>query len=98
MVKYDKALLVKCANNLMFDMSDDQYDLLLNEFDVLTKQMELFGEIEGLENVSPMTFPFEIYTDFLRDDVEEETLSKEDILRNAKDVVDGQIKLPKVVG
>lgn len=98
MVKYDKALLVKCANNLMFDMSDDQYDVLLNEFDVLTKQMELFGEIEGLENVSPMTFPFEIYTDFLRDDVEEETLSKEDILRNAKDVVDGQIKLPKVVG
>ena len=98
MVKYDKALLVKCANNLMFDMSDDQYDVLLKEFDVLTKQMELFGEIEGLENVSPMTFPFEIYTDFLRDDVEEETLSKEDILRNAKDVVDGQIKLPKVVG
>lgn len=98
MVKYDKALLVKCANNLMFDMSDDQYDVLLNEFAVLTKQMELLGEIEGLENVSPMTFPFEIYTDFLRDDVEEETLSKEDILRNAKDVVDGQIKLPKVVG
>ena len=98
MVKYDKALLVKCANNLMFDMSDDQYDVLLNEFAVLTKQMELLGEIEGLEDVSPMTFPFEIYTDLLRDDVEEETLSKEDILRNAKDVVDGQIKLPKVVG
>ena len=25
-------------------------------------------------------------------------ISKDDILRNAKDVVDGQIKLPKVVG
>ena len=60
--------------------------------------MELLGEIDGLENVSPMTFPFDIYTDYLRDDVEEPSLSKDDILRNAKDVVDGQIKLPKVVG
>ena len=98
MVKYDKALLVKCANNLMFDMSDEQYEVLLKEFDVLTKQMELLGEIDGLENVSPMTFPFDIYTDYLRDDVEEPSLSKDDILRNAKDVVDGQIKLPKEVG
>lgn len=98
MVKYDKALLVKCANNLMFDMSDEEYEVLLKEFDVLTKQMELLGEIDGLENVSPMTFPFDIYTDYLRDDVEEPSLSKDDILRNAKDVVDGQIKLPKVVG
>ena len=40
----------------------------------------------------------DIYTDYLRDDVEEPSLSKDDILRNAKDVVDGQIKLPKVVG
>ena len=98
MVKYDKELIKKCANNLMFDMSDNQYDLLLNEFDVLTKQMELLGKIDGLDYVSPMTFPFEIYTDYLREDVFEDTLSKEDILRNAKDVVDGQIKLPKVVG
>ena len=98
MVKYDKALLVKCANNLMFDMSDEQYEVLLKEFDVLTKQKELLGEIDGLENVSPMTFPFDIYTDYLRDDVEEPSLSKDEILRNAKDVVDGQIKLPKVVG
>ena len=27
MVKYDKDLLKKCANNLLFDMSDSQYDL-----------------------------------------------------------------------
>ena len=34
----------------------------------------------------------------LREDVEGECLSKEEVLKNAKDVVDGQIKLPKVVG
>ena len=97
MVKYDLKLLKECANNLMFDMSDEQYDVLLSEFDVITQQMSLLGEIEGLENVEPMTFPYEIYTDFLREDEPLESISKEDALRNAKDVVDGQIKLPKVV-
>ena len=98
MVKYDKELLKKCANNLLFDMSDSQYELLLKEFDILTKQMEVLGEIEGLDTVTPMTFPFDVTTSFLREDEPEVSISKEEILRNAKDVQDGQIKLPKVVG
>ena len=76
MVKYDLKLLKECANNLMFDMSDEQYDVLLSEFDVITQQMSLLGEIEGLENVEPMTFPYEIYTDFLREDEPLESISK----------------------
>ena len=98
MVKYDKDLLKKCANNLLFDMSDEQYELLLKEFDILTKQMEVLGEIEGLDKVTPMTFPFNVVTSFLREDEPEVSISKEEVLRNAKDVQDGQIKLPKVVG
>ncbi len=98
MVKYDIELLKNCANNLMFDMSNEQYELLLKEFDVITKQMEVLGEIDGLENVSPMTFPFDVTTSYLREDIPEEGLDKKEVLRNAKDVVEGQIKLPKVVG
>ena len=98
MVKYDKDLLKKCANNLLFDMSETQYELLLKEFDILTKQMQVLGEIEGLESITPMTFPFDVSTSFLREDEPEVSISKEEVLRNAKDVQDGQIKLPKVVG
>ena len=98
MVKYDKDLLKRCANNLLFDMSEAQYDLLLKEFDILLKQMEVLGEIKDLDNVTPMTFPFDVTTSFLREDEPEESITKEEILRNAKDVQDGQIKLPKVVG
>ena len=98
MAKYDKDLLKKCANNLLFDMSETQYELLLKEFDILTKQMQVLGEIEGLESITPMTFPFDVSTSFLREDEPEESITKEEILRNAKDVQDGQIKLPKVVG
>ena len=98
MTKYDIELLKKCANNLMFDMSNEQYEVLLKEFDIITKQMNVLGEIEGINDVEPMTFPFDVSTTLLREDIEGECLSKEEVLKNAKDVVDGQIKLPKVVG
>lgn len=98
MLKYNLEILKKCANNLMFDMSEEKYQVLLEEFEVITKQMELLGDIEGVNDVTPMTFPFDVFTTFLREDIEGECLPKEEVLKNAKDVVDGQIKLPKVVG
>lgn len=98
MLKYDLEIIKKCAKNLMFDMEEEQYQVLLNEFNIITKQMELLGEIDGLDEVEPMTFPYEIYTSYLREDVEGDCLEKDEVLKNAKDVLDGQIKLPKVVG
>lgn len=93
-----KELLIQCAHNLMFDMKDEEYDTLFNEFSILKQQMALIGSLKGIDDETPMTFPFPVTTDFLREDEEGEVLPVEDVLRNAKDVLDGQIKLPKVVG
>lgn len=98
MEKITKEVLKKAANNLMFDMSDEEYETLLNEFEVIIKQMEIISSIEGVDEAEPMTFPFEVTTDYLREDVPSEPLVRDDALKNAKDVVDGQIRLPKVVG
>ena len=98
MEKINKDVLKKVANNLMFDMTDEEYETLLTEFDVLVKQFELMSEINGLEEVTPMSFPFEVTNDYLREDIPDTPLNRDDALKNAKDVVDGQIRLPKVVG
>lgn len=97
MQKISKEVLKKCANNLMFDMLEEEYDTLLNEFDDLMSQMALIDKIEGLQELKPMTFPFECSTSFLREDEEGEMLDVNEVLSNAKDVSMGQIKLPKVV-
>ena len=91
-------VLKDAANRLLFDMSDEEYATLLAEFNVLTKQMETIGKIEGLDGYEPMTFPFECETTFLRDDEPTEPLDRDDALSNAGSVMDNQIKLPKVVG
>ncbi|MBR0295384.1 MAG: Asp-tRNA(Asn)/Glu-tRNA(Gln) amidotransferase subunit GatC [Bacilli bacterium] len=98
MKKVNKDVLKEAANKLMFDMSDEQYDTLLEEFDIITKQMVLISEIPGVDDAEPMTFPFDVSTTFLREDVPVEPLPREEALKNAKDVVDGQVRLPKVVG
>lgn len=94
----DKKVLKGAANKLMFDMEDSQYDTLLEEFDVIVEQMKLISEIPGVDGVKPMTFPFEVTTSYLREDVATEPLPRDEALKNASDVVDGQIRLPKVVG
>ena len=90
-------VLRDAANRLLFDMSDEEYRTLLEEFGVLTRQMETIGRIEGLENYEPMTFHFDCETDYLREDEPETPLPREEALRNAGSVQDNEIKLPKVV-
>ena len=92
-----KEVLKTTANKLMFDMTDEQYDQLVSEFDILIKQMNLIGEIDGVDTAEPMTFPFDVTNDYLREDVATAPDKKEEILKNSAYVVDGQIRLPKVV-
>lgn len=97
MKEVNKEVLKTAANKLMFDMSEEQYDNLLNEFDTIISQMKLIGDIEGVDDAEPMTFPFDVTNNYLREDVASSPLNRDEALRNAKDVVDGQIRLPRVI-
>ena len=97
MKKVDKELLKVSAHKMMFDMSEEQYDALLKEFSYLLKQLEYMGDIPHIDEVEPMTFPFEVSNFYLREDEPTTPMNKEDVLKNAPDVCNGQIRLPKVV-
>lgn len=93
----NKDILKEAAHKLLFEMNDDEYETLLKEFEVISKQMELISQIDGVDDVEPMTFPYPVFTDVLREDVVEPTLDRDETLKNTSEVVDGMIKLPKVV-
>lgn len=98
MKKVTRDVLKDASLRLMFTMTEEQYDVLLDEFSILIKQMELIGAIPGVDDVEPMTFPFDVTTNVLRDDTPTTPLSQDDVIKNAGSVADGEIKLPKVVG
>ena len=97
MIKVSKLILKNTANKLMFDMADEDYDALVVEFSCLIKQVEEMENLPGFDSAKPMSFPYEVTTSYLRDDVPTSPLLQEDALKNASDVVVGQIRLPKVI-
>ena len=97
MKKITKELLLECAHNLMFDLTDEELDKLLIDFDNIKKQLELIGEVEGIDDVEPMSFPYDVFNVLLREDIPSNPLDKKELLKNSKVVSNGQIKIPKVV-
>ena len=45
-----------------------------------------------------MTFPFDVKATYLREDVASKPLDSKEALKNAEEVTNGQIRVPKVVG
>lgn len=93
----DKEKLKKYANLLMFDMKEEEYDTLQEEFDIILKQMELIGNINDISKVAPQTFPFPLEEAELREDEVGDYLTVGEVLENAKYQADNQVKVPRVV-
>lgn len=95
-MKITREQLKKLANRLMYDMSDEEYELLEKEFEVYQKEIELIENIDT-EGVDPMTFPFFYESIGLREDEPCDVLTTEEVLQNAQDVFDNQVKVKKVI-
>ena len=93
----DKETLIMLANKLMFTMDDCEYDTLLEEFEMMIKQMDLIGNIDGIGNVEPLIYPFPLEEVELREDEVVDELEIDDILQNSGSTLYNQVKLPKVV-
>ena len=93
----DKETLKMLANKLMFTMEESEYDTLLEEFEIMIKQMDLIGEIKGIEDVEPMVYPFPLEDVCLREDNVVDELEIDEILKNSGSTLYNQVKLPKVV-
>lgn len=93
----EKEKLRDYARKLMFEMNDEEYETLQNEFEVILKQMDLISKIENISDIEPMTYPFELNSINLREDNINNELTTNEVLINAKAKENNQIKVPKVV-
>ena len=92
----DRTYFKTLAHQLMFDLSDEEADSIVEEFTSLEKQMGLLEAIDT-ENVEEMIYPFEEETTFLRDDVVTNVISQDDAVANVTKKIEGHFILPKVV-
>ena len=87
------------AKKLMFEMNDLEYETLEREFEIILKQMDLIDGIKDIDNVVPMTYPFDLELDDndLREDICNNEIDFNDMVINVKDYDDNRVKVPKVV-
>ena len=90
-------ILHDAANVLLFDMNEEECEILKHDLSSLVEEMSALAKEEDIHQYDPMTFPFPCETTFLREDVACEPLQREEVLLNARSTAEGQIKLPRVV-
>ena len=96
--KFTKEMVNDYANKLLIGLTDDETNMVLNEFSIIDENINKINKIKGLENIEPMTHCLDRYITELREDKKEETLDIKDILSNCDSHTEREVKLPKVVG
>ncbi len=97
MAKFTEEMVKDYADKLLIGLTEEETKMVLDEFDVIDKNIDLINKIDNIENVEPMTHCLDRCIDFLREDEVVESPNIDDILSNCDDSLTDQVKVPKVV-
>ena len=98
MSKFTSEMVDSYADKLLIGLTPEENKMVLDEFDVIDKNIDLINAIDNISSVEPMTHTLDDFEYELREDVVEESIPIEDLLRNSDDHTDTEIVVPKVVG
>ncbi len=99
MSNFTEEMIDDYANKLLIGLTDDERKMIQQEFDEIEQNMELINKIEGIKDVEPQSYPFEMEINDLRSDDEvDEEIPIDILLRNAGKVDGREVEVPKVVG
>ena len=97
MGKFTKEMVDDLADKLLIGLTEEENKMVLDEFEIIDKTIDMINEIDGIENIEPMTHALDDFEFILRKDIASESISIEDALRNAGAVEGREIEVPKVV-
>lgn len=89
------------ADKLLIGLTEEENKMVLDEFEEIDSDIARITEIEGIENVEPMTHCLDNFVYELREDTYDEEIGNvdiDDLLSNCDEYVDTEVKVPKVVG
>ena len=98
MAKFTKELVDDYALKLLIGLTDEENKMVLDEFDLIDKNIDLINEIDNIESVEAMTHTLDDFSYDLRDDIAEDSVDIDLLLNNCDDYEGREIVVPKVVG
>ncbi len=98
MSKFTKELVDSYADKLLIGLTEEENKMVLDEFEIIDHNLDLVNQIPNINKVKPMTHCLDDFTYTLREDVVEQSIPIEDLLKNCDDVDGREVEVPKVVG
>ena len=98
MSKFTKEMVDDYADKLLIGLTEEEKDMIVSEFDIIDESIQAVTEIPNISSVEPMTHALDDFEFQLREDVAEESIPIDDLLRNSDDEDGAEIVVPKVVG
>ncbi len=95
---FTKEMVTELADKLLIGLTDEENKMVLDEFHIIDKNINLINEIDGIDKVEPMTHALDDFSYTLRDDVIEKSIPVEDLLKNCDGFAGREVEVPKVVG
>lgn len=98
MSKFTKEMVDDYANKLLIGLTDEENKMVLDEFNLIEKQMEVIANIPNIDSVEAMTYALDDFCFELRSDEVVREVETDKLLSNCDCVEDNLVSVPKVVG
>lgn len=95
---FTKEKVLKLADLLMIGLTEEETNMVFDEFGIIDKNINKINEIENIADIEPMTHAIDNFDYVLREDVVEDSISKDELLQNSDNNDGDNVVIPKVVG
>lgn len=96
--KFTKEMVDDYADKLLIGLTEEENGMVLDEFEIIDKNIDLINQIPNIEKVEPMTHALDNFECDFREDIVEQSVPIEDLLNNSDDEDGRNIIVPRMVG
>ena len=94
---FTKEMVDDYADKLLIGLTEEENKMVLDEFNIIDADIAKVMKIKDIDKVEPMTHTLDDFEYELREDVAEESVDIDDLLKNCDDYINDEIRVPKVV-
>ena len=95
---FTKEIVDDLADKLLIGLTEEENKMVLEEFEIIDKNIDLINKIPNIEKVEPMTHTLDNFECDFREDVVENSIPIEQLLANADEKDENHVIVPRMVG
>ena len=97
MSRFTKEMVDEYADKLLIGLTPEENKMVLDEFEMIDKSINLINNIEDIDKVIPMSYCLDDFVCELREDIVEESVDIDELLSNCDDKINDEVKVPRVI-